>query len=879
MNEKIYAIVDSVETLNEALVNTRAAQNKFATYTQEQVDKIFLAAASAADKARISLAKLAVEETGMGIVEDKVIKNHYAAEYIYNAYKDTKTCGVIEEDEAFGTQKIAEPIGVIAAVIPTTNPTSTAIFKCLLALKTRNAIIISPHPKAKNSTIAAAKLILEAAVEAGAPEGIIDWIDVPSLELTNTVMKEADIILATGGPGMVKAAYSSGKPALGVGAGNTPAIIDDSADILLAVNSIIHSQTFDNGMICASEQSVIVLDSIYDEVKKEFATRGCYFLNEEETEKVRKTIIINGALNAKIVGQSAHTIASLAGVSVPVGTKILIGEVESVELSEEFAHEKLSPVLAMYRVSTFEEGVAKAEHLVADGGYGHTSSVYLNEITEKDKLSLFAAKMKTCRILLNTPSSHGGIGDLYNFKLAPSLTLGCGSWGGNSVSENVGVKHLINIKTVAKRRENMLWFRTPEKIYIKKGCLPVALDELKTVRGAKKAFIVTDTFLYQNGYTKPITDKLDAMGIQHATFFNVQPDPTLANATEGAAQMRAFAPDTIIALGGGSAMDAAKIMWVLYEHPEADFMDMAMRFIDIRKRVYTFPKMGEKAYFIAIPTSAGTGSEVTPFAVITDEKTGVKYPLADYELLPNMAIIDTDFHMSAPKGLTAASGIDAVTHAVEAYAAMLATDYTDSLALRSLKMVFEYLPRAYENGQTDVLAREKMANAATMAGMAFANAFLGICHSMAHKLGAFHHLPHGVANALMIEEVIRFNAAEAPVKMGTFSQYDHPHTLARYAEIADYLGVKGNTDEEKLEGLIAKINELKAKVGIKETIKDYGIDEEDFLNRLDDMVEQAFDDQCTGANPRYPLMSEIKQMYLNAYYGKHFSEPEMPTTV
>ena len=879
MNEKIYATVDSVESLNDAFAVTREAQKKFATYTQEQVDKIFLAAASAADKARITLAKLAVEETGMGIVEDKVIKNHYAAEYIYNAYKDTKTCGVIEENEAFGTQKIAEPIGVIAAVIPTTNPTSTAIFKCLLALKTRNAIIISPHPKAKNSTIAAAKLVLEAAVEAGAPEGIIDWIDVPSLELTNTVMKEADIILATGGPGMVKAAYSSGKPALGVGAGNTPAIIDDSADILLAVNSIIHSKTFDNGMICASEQSVIVLDSIYDEVKREFATRGCYFLNEEETEKVRKTIIINGALNAKIVGQSAHKIASLSGVEVPVGTKILIGEVESVELSEEFAHEKLSPVLAMYRASTFEEAVAKAEHLVADGGYGHTSSVYLNEITEKDKLALFAAKMKTCRILLNTPSSHGGIGDLYNFNLAPSLTLGCGSWGGNSVSENVGVKHLLNIKTVAKRRENMLWFRTPEKIYIKKGCLPVALDELKTVRGAKKAFIVTDTFLYQNGYTKPITDKLDAMGIQHATFFNVQPDPTLANATEGAAQMRAFAPDTIIALGGGSAMDAAKIMWVLYEHPEADFMDMAMRFIDIRKRVYTFPKMGEKAYFIAIPTSAGTGSEVTPFAVITDEKTGVKYPLADYELLPNMAIIDTDFHMSAPKGLTAASGIDAVTHAVEAYAAMLATDYTDSLALRSLKMVFEYLPRAYENGQTDVLAREKMANAATMAGMAFANAFLGICHSMAHKLGAFHHLPHGVANALMIEEVIRFNAAESPVKMGTFSQYDHPHTLARYAEIADYLGVKGNTDEEKLEGLIAKINELKAKVGIKETIKDYGIDEQDFLNRLDDMVEQAFDDQCTGANPRYPLMSEIKQMYLNAYYGKHFVEPEMPTNV
>ena len=879
MEKKIYTIVDSVETLNAAFNTTREAQRKFATYTQEEVDKIFLAAASAADKARISLAKLAVEETGMGIVEDKVIKNHYAAEYIYNAYKDTKTCGVIEEDEAYGIQKIAEPIGVVAAVIPTTNPTSTAIFKCLLALKTRNAIIISPHPRAKNSTIAAAKLILEAAVAAGAPDGIIDWIDVPSLELTNTVMKEADIILATGGPGMVKAAYSSGKPALGVGAGNTPAIIDDSADILLAVNSIIHSKTFDNGMICASEQSVIVLDSIYDEVKQEFARRGCYFLNPDETEKVRKTIIINGALNAKIVGQSAHKIASFAGVDVPVGTKILIGEVDSVELSEEFAHEKLSPVLAMYRVGTFEEAVSKAEHLVADGGYGHTSSVYLNEITEGDKLALFASKMKTCRILLNTPSSHGGIGDLYNFKLAPSLTLGCGSWGGNSVSENVGVKHLINIKTVAKRRENMLWFRAPEKIYIKKGCLPVALEELKTVRGAKKAFIVTDTFLYQNGYTKPITDKLDQMGIQHTTFFNVQPDPTLANATEGAAQMRAFQPDTIIALGGGSAMDAAKIMWVLYEHPEADFMDMAMRFIDIRKRVYTFPKMGEKAYFIAIPTSAGTGSEVTPFAVITDEKTGVKYPLADYELLPDMAIVDTDFHMSAPKGLTAASGIDAVTHALEAYAAMLATDYTDGLALKALKVIFEYLPRAYDNGQTDVVAREKMANAATIAGMAFANAFLGICHSMAHKLGAFHHLPHGVANALMIEEVIRFNAAEAPIKMGTFSQYDHPHTLARYAEVADYLGVKGETDEEKLEGLITKINELKARVGIKETIKDYGISEEAFLSSLDEMVEQAFDDQCTGANPRYPLMREIKEMYLNAYYGKHFTEVEMPTTV
>ena len=877
MENKVYETVDSVDRLKEALVRVKKAQKIFSTYTQEQVDKIFLSAASAADKARISLAKLAVSETGMGIVEDKVIKNHYAAEYIYNAYKDTKTCGVVEEDKAYGIKKIAEPIGVIAAVIPTTNPTSTAIFKCLLALKTRNAIIISPHPRAKNSTIAAAKLILEAAVAAGAPEGIIDWIDVPSLELTNTVMKEADIILATGGPGMVKAAYSSGKPALGVGAGNTPAIIDESADILLAVNSIIHSKTFDNGMICASEQSVLVHESIYGKVKNEFATRGCYFLTPEETEKVRKTIIINGGLNAKIVGQRAAKIAELSGVTVPAGTKILIGEVESVELSEEFAHEKLSPVLAMYKFGSFDEALDKADKLVEDGGFGHTSAIYLNEHTESEKLKKFSARMRTCRILVNTPSAHGGIGDLYNFKLAPSLTLGCGSWGGNSVSENVGVKHLLNIKTVAERRENMLWFRTPEKVYIKKGCLPVALDELRTVRGAKKAFIVTDTFLYQNGYTKPITDKLDEMGIRHAEFWNVQPDPTLANAMEGAAQMRSFEPDTIIALGGGSAMDAAKIMWVLYEHPEADFMDMAMRFIDIRKRIYTFPKMGEKAYFIAIPTSAGTGSEVTPFAVITDEKTGVKYPLADYELLPNMAIIDTDFHMSAPKGLTAASGIDAVTHALEAYAAMLATDYTDGLALRSLKVIFEYLPRAYENGQTDTEAREKMANAATMAGMAFANAFLGVCHSMAHKLGAFHHLPHGVANALMIEEVLRFNASEAPAKMGTFSQYDHPHTLARYAEVADYLGLGGKTDAEKLENLIKAVNALKAKVGIKDTIKDYGIDEKDFLDRLDDMVEQAFDDQCTGANPRYPLMSEIKQMYLNAYYGRHFTEEEMPT--
>ena len=863
-----YEIVDSVEKLEEALQRVRNAQRRFATYTQEQVDEIFRAAAMAANKQRIPLAKMAVEETGMGVVEDKVIKNHYASEYIYNAYKNTKTCGVIEEDKVFGIKKIVEPVGVIAAVIPTTNPTSTAIFKTLLALKTRNGIVISPHPRAKNSTIAAAKVVLEAAVAAGAPEGIIDWIDVPSLDLTNLVMKESDIILATGGLGMVRAAYSSGKPAVGVGAGNTPAVIDDSANILLAVNSIIHSKTFDNGMICASEQSTIVLDKVYNKVKREFADRGCYFLKDDELEKVRKTIIINGALNAKIVGQPAYKIAQLAGIEVPESTKILIGEVESVELSEEFAHEKLSPVLAMYRASNFEDALNKAEHLIADGGYGHTSSVYLDVHTQQDKLKEFSERMKTCRILVNTPSSQGGIGDLYNFKLAPSLTLGCGSWGGNSVSENVGVKHLLNIKTVAERRENMLWFRAPQKVYMKKGCLPVALDELKNVMGKKKAFIVTDEFLYKNGYTKTITDKLDEMGIAHTTFFDVAPDPTLACARQGAKAMADFEPDCIIAVGGGSAMDAGKIMWVLYEHPEADFLDMAMRFQDIRKRIYTFPKMGEKAYFIAVPTSSGTGSEVTPFAVITDEVSGVKYPLADYELLPNMAIVDADMMMNQPKGLTAASGIDAMTHALEAYAAMLATDYTDSLAIGALKNIFEYLPRCYDNGPNDPEAREKMANASTMAGMAFANAFLGVCHSMAHKLGAFHHLPHGIANALMIDEVMRFNASETPAKMGTFPQYDHPHTLARYAEVASALGIKGKTDEEKLNNLIAAIDELKEKVGIKKTIRDYGIDENDFLSRLDDMVEQAFDDQCTGANPRYPLMSEIKQMYLNAYYGK-----------
>ncbi len=865
-DHNISALIDTAEALAAKMDAMRQAQRAFAAFSQEQVDRIFFEAAKAANRQRIPLAKMAVAETGMGVVEDKVIKNHYAAEYIYNAYKHMKTCGVVEEDKAFGFKKIAEPVGLIAAVIPTTNPTSTAIFKALIALKTRNAIIFSPHPRAKGCTIEAARIVLNAAVKAGAPADIIGWIDAPSLELTNQVMRDADIILATGGPGMVKAAYSSGKPAVGVGAGNVPVVIDDSADIRMAVSSIIHSKTFDNGMICASEQSVTVMDSIYDEVKKEFALRGCHFLKGKELDKVREVILINGALNAKIVGQSAARIAEMAGVSVDPATKILIGEVESVDVSEPFAHEKLSPVLAMYRAKTFDQAVANAEKLVEDGGIGHTASLYI-DTSRTDRYNQFVSAMKACRVVVNTPSSHGGIGDLYNFKLRPSLTLGCGSWGGNSVSENVGPMHLLNIKTVAERRENMLWFRTPQKVYFKKGCMPVALNELRDVMGKKKAFIVTDSFLYQNGYTKPITDKLDELGITYTVFSNVQPDPTLANAQEGAKVMAAFQPDTIIALGGGSAMDAGKIMWVMYEHPEVDFQDLAMRFVDIRKRVYTFPKMGEKAYFVAIPTSSGTGSEVTPFAVITDQESGVKYPLADYELLPNMAIVDVDNMMSQPKGLTSASGVDVLTHALEAYASVMATDYTDGIALKAMKNVFDYLPRAYNDG-TDLEARQKMADASCMAGMAFANAFLGVCHSMAHKLGAFHHLPHGVANALLISLVVDYNSAECPPKMGTFSQYQYPHTMARYAECARFCGVSAKSDEEAVKKLIEKIEALKEAVGIKKCIKDYGVDEKHFLDTLDAMVEQAFDDQCTGANPRYPLMSEIKEMYLKAYYGK-----------
>ncbi len=866
-DNNIPAVIDTAEALTAKLTAMRQAQRTFATYSQEQVDRIFFEAAKAANMQRIPLAKMAVEETGMGVVEDKVIKNHYAAEYIYNTYKETKTCGVIEEDKAFGIRKIAEPIGVIAAVIPTTNPTSTAIFKTLLALKTRNGIIISPHPRAKKCTIAAAKVVLEAAIKAGAPEGLFGWIDAPSLELTNLVMAEADIILATGGPGMVKSAYSSGTPALGVGAGNVPAIIDESADVIMAVNSIIHSKTFDNGMICASEQSVIAMEPVYDAVKAEFIKRGCHLLNKSELNKVRKTIIINGALNAKIVGQSAFKIAQLAGVTVPESTKILIGEVESVDISEEFAHEKLSPVLAMYKAKTFEDAIAKAERLIEDGGYGHTASLYIHP-AQQERLAQHQAAMKTCRIVVNTPSSFGGIGDLYNFKLAPSLTLGCGSWGGNSVSENVGVKHLINIKTVAERRENMLWFRTPEKVFFKKGCMPVALEELRTDYHRKKAFIVTDTFLYQNGYTKPLTDKLDELGIQYAVFADVAPDPTLACALEGVKQINSFKPDVIIALGGGSPMDAAKIMWVLYEHPDADFQSMSMDFMDIRKRIYRFPKMGEKAMMVAIPTSSGTGSEVTPFAIITDEKTGTKWPLADYELLPTMAIVDVDNMMNQPKGLTSASGIDAMTHAIEAYVSIMASPFTDGLALEAIKLVFKYLPSAYENGANDPYAREKMAEASCIAGMAFANAFLGLNHSMAHKLGAYHHLPHGVANAVILTDVIRYNAAEVPTKMGTFSQYQYPHAKARYAEIARACGFQGNNDDELLESLINELEKLKDIIGIKKTIKDYGVTEENFKATLDEMVENAFNDQCTGANPRYPLMKEIKAIYEKCYYGK-----------
>ena len=815
------AIVDNVEALEAKLKSMREAQAKFAEYTQEQVDKIFYEAAMAANKARIPLAKLAIEETGRGVLEDKVIKNHYAAEYIYNAYKNTKTCGVIERDDAYGITKVAEPIGIVGAVIPTTNPTSTAIFKTLICLKTRNAIIISPHPAAAKCTIAAAKLVLDAAVKAGAPEGIIGWIDVPSIELTNMVMRDVDIILATGGPGMVKAAYSSGKPALGVGAGNTPVVIDDTADVLLAVNSIIHSKTFDNGMICASEQSVTVIDTIYDQVKAEFQKRGCYFVKQgAEMEALRAAMFKNGALDHRIPGMAAAKIAELAGIEVPAKTKILIAEVTSTDpAKEEFSHEKLSPVLAMYHAKDFQEAVDKAEHLVLAGGPGHTASLYVHP-AQAEKISLFEHVMKACRIVINTPSSHGGIGDLYNFGMKPSLTLGCGSWGGNSVM------------------------------------------------GKKRAFIVTDQFLFKNGNTRAIEAKLDEMGIAHDCFYDVEPDPSLQCARRGAKQMTLFEPDVIIAVGGGSAMDAGKIMWMMYEHPEANFEDMAMDFMDIRKRIFTFPEMGKKAYFVAVPTSSGTGSECTPFAIITDKETGIKWPLADYALLPNMAIVDADNCMTAPRGLTAASGIDVMTHAIESYVSIMASDYTKGLSERAAKLVFENLPSSFTNGAKDPHAREEMHNASCMAGMAFGNAFLGLNHSMAHKLGAFHHLTHGLANAVILTRVMRYNAAEAPVKMGTFSQYPYPNALHNYAEMARYCGIDGKDDREVFENFITKLTELCDFIGVKHTIAEYGVDEKYFLDTLDEMTEQAFNDQCTGANPRYPLMSEIKELYLDAYYGR-----------
>ncbi len=863
-------LVDSVESLRHRMNEVHLAQKEFSTFTQEQVDKIFLAAASAATKQRIPLAKMAVAETGMGVVEDKVIKNNFASEYIYNAYKDVQTCGVLESDEAFGYHRIYEPVGVLAAVIPTTNPTSTAIFKSLLALKTRNGLIVSPHPGAKNSTIEAVRIVLEAAEAAGAPKGILSWIDVPSLEMTVEVMKESDMVLATGGPAMVKSAYSSGKPAIGVGNGNTPALIDDSADLLMAVSSIIHSKSFDNGTICASEQSVVVLDSIYDTVKAEFAKRGCLLMNEKETDMVRKVILNDaGNINAKIVGRYPWQIAELAGFTCDKSIKVLIGEVSELDVSKEsFAHEKLSPILAMYRAKDFNDGLKIAERLVLDGGVGHTSVLYADPVKARDKIEVFQDIMKACRIIINTPAAHGGIGDLYNFRLRPSLTLGCGTWAGNAVSENVGVHDLLNIKTVAERRENMLWMRVPEKVYFKKGCMGVALQELKDVYKSKKAFIVTDSFLYQNGYSKRITDQLDKMGIVHDTFYDVAPDPNLETAIAGTKRMKAFAPDMIIAVGGGSAMDAAKIMWIMYEHPECEFPDLAMRFIDIRKRVYTFPTMGEKAKLVCIATSSGTGSEVTPFAIITDEKTQTKYSIADYAILPTMAISDADMMMDQPKGLTSASGIDVLTHAVEAYVSMCATDYTDGLALKAAKLVFDYLPRAYEKGAQDVEAREKMANAATIAGIAFANAFLGICHSLAHKLGAHHHVPHGVANALLLTSVMEYNASEAPSKMGSFSQYKYPQTLRRYAEMAEALGFGGKDDRESMDNFIKKINELKATIGIPNSIQKWGVDEKAFMESLDVMSEEAFDDQCTGTNPRYPLISEMAELYKEAYYGK-----------
>ncbi|HEJ9738777.1 TPA: bifunctional acetaldehyde-CoA/alcohol dehydrogenase [Proteus mirabilis] len=867
--------VTNVTELNDLVARVKKAQLEFANFSQEKVDAIFRAAALAAADARIPLAKLAVEESGMGIVEDKVIKNHFASEYIYNAYKDEKTCGILSEDLTYGTITIAEPIGIICGIVPTTNPTSTAIFKALISLKTRNGIIFSPHPRAKLATNRAAEIVLNAAIAAGAPKDIIGWIDEPSVALSNALMHHDDInlILATGGPGMVKAAYSSGKPAIGVGAGNTPVVIDDSADIKRAVASILMSKTFDNGVICASEQSVIVVDSIYKQVRERFATHGGYMLTGKELKAVQDIILKDGNLNAAIVGQPAVKIAEMAGIEVPVNTKILIGEVKETTDAEPFAHEKLSPLLAMYHAQNFEDAVHKAEKLVEMGGIGHTSCLYTDQDNCPEHVAYFGDKMKTSRILINTPASQGGIGDLYNFKLAPSLTLGCGSWGGNSISENVGPKHLINTKTVAKRAENMLWHKLPKSIYFRRGCLPIALEEIAT-DGKKRAFIVTDSFLFNNGYVDEVTNVLKKFGVETEVFFEVEADPTLSVVRKGAEQMNSFKPDVIIALGGGSPMDAAKIMWVMYEHPETHFEELALRFMDIRKRIYKFPKMGVKAQMVAITTTSGTGSEVTPFAVVTDDGTGQKYPLADYALTPDMAIVDANLVMNMPKSLCAFGGLDAVTHALEAYVSVLANEYSDGQALQALKLLKEYLPASYHEGAKNPVARERVHNAATIAGIAFANAFLGVCHSMAHKLGSEFHIPHGLANALLISNVIRYNANDNPTKQTAFSQYDRPQARRRYAEIADHLELSapGDRTAAKIEKLLAWLEEMKSSLGIPASIREAGVQESDFLAKVDKLSEDAFDDQCTGANPRYPLISELKQLLLDSYYGREFNE-------
>ncbi|WP_137227036.1 bifunctional acetaldehyde-CoA/alcohol dehydrogenase [Shewanella sp. MEBiC00475] len=863
--------VTNIQELDLLVERVAKAQAEFANFSQEQVDNIFRAAALAAADARISLAKMAVIETGMGVLEDKVIKNHFASEYIYNKYKDEKTCGILSEDITFGTITIAEPVGIICGIVPTTNPTSTAIFKALISLKTRNGIIFSPHPRAKNSTTTAAKIVLDAAVAAGAPKDIIGWIDQPSVALSNQLMTHAKInlILATGGPGMVKAAYSSGKPAIGVGAGNTPIVIDETADIKRAVSSILMSKTFDNGVVCASEQAVIVVDSIYKQVKERFVSHGGHILSKAETAAMQTVILKNGGLNADIVGQSAVSIAAMAGFEVPSTTKVLIGEVTDINDAEAFAHEKLSPLLGMYKAKDFNEAMDKAEALVTLGGIGHTSGLYTDQDTQDDRVKAFGFRMKTARILINTPASQGGIGDLYNFKLAPSLTLGCGSWGGNSISENVGPSHLINKKMVAKRAENMLWHKLPSSIYFRRGSLPIALEELSD---KKRALIITDKFLFNNGYCNETLKILKAQGLETEVFYEVEADPTLAIVRQGAKIAQSFQPDVIIALGGGSPMDAAKIIWVMYEHPDVDFADLAMRFMDIRKRIYKFPKMGVKAQMVAIPTTSGTGSEVTPFAVVTDEKTGMKYPIADYQLTPNMAIVDPNLVMDMPKSLTAFGGIDAVTHALEAYVSVMANEYSDGQALQALDLLFKYLPDSYEFGAKAPVAREKVHNGATIAGIAFANAFLGVCHSMAHKLGAEFHLAHGLANALLISNVIRFNATDMPTKQAAFSQYDRPKALCRYAAIADYLKLGGKTDAQKVEKLIEKIEELKTTIGIPASIQDAGVNEADFIAKLDELAEDAFDDQCTGANPRYPLIKELKQVLLDSFYGRAYKD-------